>query len=253
MAQARPACLDLRQIRGSVVDKAQAVAGIGLFAGLGPKELAALAGIAEVRRFGRGEDIFFSGDPAEGFFSVASGKVRIYQTSLAGKEHIVHVFGPGEVFAEVAVFAGGVYPASAQALEEGDYLFFPRQRFRRLLADDPDLAMNMLGLLSIRLRQLVKKLEDLSLREVPARLAAHLLLLGAESKKKLLSLDLPKGQLAAYLGTIPETLSRVLRRFADDGLISLSGSSIKILDAGRLEALAAGTAGGASPFGPAAR
>jgi len=222
------------------MDKAHAVAAVGLFAGLGPKELAALAGIAEVRTYVRGQDIFFAGDPAQGFFCVASGKVRIYQTSLAGKEHILHVFGPGEVFAEVAVFSGGVYPASAQALEDGDYLFFPRERFRKLLAEDPDLAMNMLGLLAIRLRQLVKKLEDLSLREVPARLAAHLLLLQAESKKRVLSLDLPKGQLAAYLGTIPETLSRVLRRFSDEGLIALSGHAVEILDTPRLERQAGG-------------
>ena len=230
------------------MDTIQAVAGISLFSGLGPKELAAVAAVAEVRRYGRGQDIFFSGDPAEGFFSVASGKVRIYQTSLAGKEHIIHVFGPGEVFAEVAVFAGGVYPANAQAMEEGDYLFFPRERFRKLLADDPDLALTMLGLLSIRLRQLVRKLEDLSLREVPARLASHLLLLGAQSKTRVLPLDLPKGQLAAYLGTIPETLSRVLRRFVDEGLISLTGSAVEILDPARLEALA-GAPATASPFG----
>jgi CRP/FNR family transcriptional regulator, dissimilatory nitrate respiration regulator len=246
------------------MDKAQAVAGIGLFGGLGPRELAALAGIAEIRTYTRGQDIFFAGDPAQGFFSVASGKVRIYQTSLSGKEHIIHVFGAGEVFAEVAVFSGGVYPANAQALEDGDYLFFPRERFRKLLTDDPDLAMNMLGLLSIRLRQLVKKIEDLSLREVPARLAAHLLLLGAESKKRRLSLDLPKGQLAAYLGTIPETLSRVLRRFADDGLISVSGHSIELLDSARLEGIASGGVGtgagigtgieaGAPPLHPAGR
>ena len=231
------------------MDTIQAVADISLFSGLGPKELAAVAAVAEVRRYGRGQDIFFSGDPAEGFFSVASGKVRIYQTSLAGKEHIIHVFGPGEVFAEVAVFAGGVYPANAQAMEEGDYLFFPRERFRKLLADDPDLALTMLGLLSIRLRQLVRKLEDLSLREVPARLASHLLLLGAQSKKRVLPLDLPKGQLAAYLGTIPETLSRVLRRFVDEGLISLSGSSVEILDLARLEALAGAPAAAGAAFG----
>ncbi|WP_428561879.1 MAG: Crp/Fnr family transcriptional regulator [Solidesulfovibrio sp. DCME] len=220
------------------MDKTQAVADIKLFSGLGEREQASLAGVAEVRRFAKGEDIFFAGQPAQGFFSVASGKVRIYQTSLSGKEHIIHVFGPGEVFAEVAVFSGGVYPASAQAMEDGQYLFFPRERFRRLIATEPDLAMNMLGLLSIRLRQLVKKIEDLSLREVPARLAAHLLLLRAQSKKDRLTLDLPKGQLAAYLGTIPETLSRVLRRFGDDGLIALSGSSLEILDVARLEAQA---------------
>lgn len=222
------------------MDKTQAVAAIGLFSGFGPQDLAAMTGIAELRTYARGQDIFFTGDPGQGFFSVVSGKVRIYQTSLSGKEHILHVFGPGEVFGEVAVFAGGAYPANAQAMEESDTFFFPRERFRRLLAEDPDLALNMLGLLSLRLRQFVKKLEDLSLREVPARLAAHLLLLGAESRKRRLSLDLPKGQLAAYLGTIPETLSRVLRRLADDGLIAVSGNSVEILDQARLEVLASG-------------
>jgi CRP/FNR family transcriptional regulator, dissimilatory nitrate respiration regulator len=222
------------------MDSTAAVARIGLFSGLGPRELAALAGIAETRSYARGQDIFFAGDAAQGFFSVATGRVRIYQTSLAGKEHILHVFGPGEVFAEVAVFSGGVYPANAQALEDGLCLFFPRERFRGLLAADPDLAMNMLGLLSVRLRQFVKKLEDLSLREVPARLAAHLLLLSAESNKRVLALGLPKGQLAAYLGTIPETLSRVLRRLADDGVIAVTGSAVEILDVARLSAIAAG-------------
>ncbi len=224
-----------------------AVAATGIFAGLGERELAALAGVAERKRYARGEDLFFAGEPAQGFFSVASGKVRIYQVSLAGKEHILHVFGPGEVFAEVAAFSGGGYPASAQALEETTCLFFPRDRFRRLIAAEPDLAMNMLGLLSLRLRQLVKKTEDLSLREVPARLAAYLLLLRAQSKKRRLTLDLPKGQLAAYLGTIPETLSRVLRRLGDEGIIAVSGNSFEILDPVRLEAQA-----GVVPSDPAA-
>jgi len=222
------------------MDILDAVSLITLFNGLGSRELAALAGIAELRHYAKGQDVFSAGQPGEGFFSVASGKVRIYQTALSGKEHILHIFGPGEVFAEVAVFAGGPYPANAQAMEESAFLFFPRKRFRDLLAADPELALNMLGLLSLRLRQFVNKLEDLSLREVPARLAAHLLLLGAGSPKRVLSLGLPKGQLAAYLGTIPETLSRVLRRLADDGVITVTGSSVEILDMAHLEAIAAG-------------
>lgn len=217
-----------------------AVSRIGLFAGLGQHQLAAVAGIAEPRRYGRGQDIFFAGDAAEGLFSVATGKVRIYQTSLTGKEHILHVFGPGEVFAEVALFSGGVYPAHAQALEDGVCLFFPREGFRRLLAEDPDLALDMLGLLSLRLRQFVRKLEDLSLREVPARLAAHLLLLAAAGDGRVVSLGLPKGQLAAYLGTIPETLSRVLRRLADDGCIAVAGNDVTLLAPDRLAAIASG-------------
>jgi CRP/FNR family transcriptional regulator, dissimilatory nitrate respiration regulator len=223
------------------MDTLAAISRIGLFDGLGSREQTALAGIAESCAYAKGQDIFTAGEPAQGFFSVSSGKVRIFQTALSGKEHILHVFGPGEVFAEVAVFAGSVYPANAQTMEDSTFLFFPRERFRKLLADDPDLALNMLGLLSMRLRQFVRKLEDLSLREVPARLASHLLLLQAESRKRELPLGLPKGQLAAYLGTIPETLSRVLRRLTDDGIIAVTGSAVEILDLARLEALAAGS------------
>lgn len=222
------------------MDSLDAVSRIKLFEGLPAREQAALASIAEARAYAKGQDVFFAGETAQGFFSVSTGRVRIYQTALTGKEHILHVFGPGEVFAEVAVFAGSVYPANAQALEESEFLFFPRERFRKLMGDDPDMALQMLGLLSMRLRQFVRKLEDLSLREVPARLASHLLLLQAESRKRDLPLGLPKGQLAAYLGTIPETLSRVLRRLTDDGIIAVTGSTVEILDMARLEAIAAG-------------
>lgn len=222
------------------MDILAAVSRIELFDGLPLPEQTALAGIAEVRNYAKGQDIFIAGEVAQGFFSVATGKVRIYQTSFSGKEHILHVFGPGEVFAEVAVFAGSAYPANAQALEDSAFLFFPRDRFRKLITDDPDMALKMLGLLSMRLRQFVRKIEDLSLREVPARLASHLLLLQAESHKRQLPLGLPKGQLAAYLGTIPETLSRVLRRLTDDGIITVTGSAVEIIDSARLEAIAAG-------------
>jgi len=221
-------------------DKKAAVAGMEMFAGLAPDKIAELAAVAEVRRRARGRVIFRTGEAADGFYGVASGKVRIYRSSPSGKEHILHVFGPGAAFAEVVVFQGGVFPADAQTMEDSELLFFPRRGFAALLRDDPELAMAMLALLSARLRFFVHKIEELSLKEVPARLAAHLLLLHAAQKKMHLDLELPKGQLAGYLGTIPETLSRVLRKMADDGLIELSGQAVVLRDVGRLEELASG-------------
>ncbi|WP_338033437.1 Crp/Fnr family transcriptional regulator [Desulfolutivibrio sulfoxidireducens] len=222
------------------IDKQAAVAGLGLFSGLASDKLAKLAAVAELRRREKGRLLFRTGEPADGFYGVAAGKVRIYRSSPSGKEHILHVFGPGEAFAEVVVFQGGVFPADAQTLEDSELLFFSRQGFLALLRDDPELAMAMLALLSSRLRIFVQKIEELSLKEVPARLAAHLLLLHAAQKKRRLDLELPKGQLAGYLGTIPETLSRVLRRMVEDGLITLDGQAVILRDVDRLAEVASG-------------
>jgi CRP/FNR family transcriptional regulator, dissimilatory nitrate respiration regulator len=221
-------------------EKIHAIANLTLFAGLPEEQARSLALLAEVRRAARGKTLFRAGDPAPGFFAVVSGRVRIFRSAPSGKEHILHVFGPGEVFAEVAVFQGGPYPADADVLDDCVLLFFPRNAFRKLLADDPDTALGMLGLLASRLRQFVNKIEELSLKEVPARLAAHLLLLHEAQGKRRLTLDLSKGHLAAYLGTIPETLSRILRKMADEGLLDTTGSAISLRDVERLARIAEG-------------
>jgi len=221
-------------------DKQRFVAGLDIFTGLPEEQAGRLALLAEVRRPAKGKIIFQAGAPGAGFFAVVSGRVRIYRASPSGKEHILHVFGPGDVFAEAAVFQGGAYPADAGALEDSVLLFFPRDAFRRQLSNDPELAMNMLGLMSMRLRQFVHKIEELSLKEVPARLAAHLLLLRESQDRRRLTLDLSKTHLASYLGTIPETLSRILRKMADDGLVDVNGSSVTLLDEDRLKKTAEG-------------
>lgn len=133
--------------------------------------------ISQIRKYPAGKTIFIENDPGTGFYGIMDGKVKIFKISSFGKEHILHIFGQGEIFAEVAVFAGQNFPANAMALEESVLTFFPRDRFKALLADNPDLSLSMLGLMSMRLRQLVGKVEELSLKEVPARLATHFLLL----------------------------------------------------------------------------
>lgn len=219
-------------------DKRAAVGRLDLFQGLAAGQLDALANIAAVRRLSQGEDAFLAGDAAHGFYAVIAGRIKVYRLSPSGKEQILHVFGPGEAFGEVPVFEGATFPASAQALDDCELLFFPRKGFGGILRKDPELAMKMLALLSGRLRILVHKVEELSLKEVPARLAAYLLLLRASQSTDELVLDLPKGQIAAYLGTIQETLSRALKKLADQGSIALKGKRITILDAEALQRLA---------------
>ncbi|AGW13338.1 Crp/Fnr family transcriptional regulator [Megalodesulfovibrio gigas] len=218
----------------------RAVGGTSLFQGLAPKQLERLANIATSRQVDKGQIIFTTGEEAKGFYSVATGKVRIFRAVPSGKEHVLHVFGPGEAFGEVAVFKDMRFPATAQALENSRLLFYPRLAFVNTLKDDPDLAMQMLALLSERLKFFVKKIEDLSLKELPSRLAGHFLVLAGSHHKDTFSLDMPKSQLAAYLGALPETLSRALRDMQDRELILVDGRTITLKDRETLELLARG-------------
>lgn len=225
---------------GEDMNTLETIESISLFQGLEPEQTARLAEIAVPRSLKKGEELFHAGDPATGFYALLSGRVKVYRSSPAGKEQIIHVWGPGEVFGEVPVFQGKGFPASAQALEPSRALFFPRDGFKGMLIDDPELAMAMLALLSGRLRTLVNQVAELSLKEVPARLAAYLLLLRSSQDSDVLTLDLPKGQIASYLGTIQETLSRILKKMTEQHLIELEGKVVTLKDRASLERIAEG-------------
>ena len=201
-------------------------------------QLDSLASIAHMRDYERGRIIFSEGDEASGLYVVASGKIKIYKMSPEGKEQILHMFGAGEPFGEVAVFSGRRFPAYAMALEKSEILFFPRPALLDLISRNPDLALGMLAVLSIRLRRFTHLIEDLSLKEVPGRLAAYLLYLSEkEGDSSDLELDVTKAQLAGLLGTIPETLSRMLAKISREGLVEVNGKKIRILDREGLEDL----------------
>ena len=105
----------------------------------------ALMAIAVEKPMGKNELIFSEGDEGTGFYIVVEGQIKIYKISLEGKEQILHIFGPGEPFGEVPVFSGDVFPASAEAVRQSRVLYFPRDRFIRLITTDPTLALNMLA------------------------------------------------------------------------------------------------------------
>ncbi|MFH1489005.1 MAG: Crp/Fnr family transcriptional regulator [Pseudomonadota bacterium] len=212
---------------------------IPLFQGLPRAQLEDLAMILVDQMFNRGEIIFSEGDKGTGFYVVISGRIKIFKLSVEGKEQILHLFGPGEPFGEVPVFSGQNFPAHAEVMEKSRIFFFPRDAFAALIVKNPSIAMNMLGLLSIRLRRFAGMIDDLSLKEVPGRLAAHILYLSAEEEgSEHLELKMTKGQLASLLGTIPETLSRILGRMSGQGLIEIEGPRIRILEREGLEDLA---------------
>ena len=212
---------------------------IPIFIGLPQEQKEDLSKIAVEKAFSKGQIIFSEGEEGTGFYVVITGRVKIYKLSPEGKEQILHIFGMGEPFGEVPVFAGENFPANAEALEKSTALFFPRLALLKLIKQNPSFALNLLAILSRRLRNFAAQIENLSLKEVPSRIAAHLLYLSELKKGSTeLKLTITKGQLASLLGTIPETLSRILGRMSGEGLISLKGPHIKILDRDGLKTLA---------------
>lgn len=212
-----------------------------LWQGLSSDCIDLVAKIAVLKTYGKGELIFSEGEAGRGFFIIRSGRVKVFKVSPDGKEQILHMFGAGEHFAEVAALDGQCFPASAAALESTTVLFFSREAFVNFLQHHPTLAINVLASFARRLRQFTQLIEALSLKAVPCRLAAYLLALSEQANHaNTINLDLTKGQLAAVIGTIPETLSRVFLKLSQEGLLELNGSQITILDRQQLKCLSLG-------------
>lgn len=190
------------------------------------------------RPFHKGHLIFQEGDAANGFYIVNIGKIKVFKLSIEGKEQILHIYGPGHTFGEVPVFQGKNFPASAMAIEDSSILFLPRDKFVNLITTTPALSMNMLADLSKRLRAFTIQIENLSLKEVPARLAAYILTLAREKESKppgsiqnndpMVTLPISKAQLANLIGTTPETISRIFKKMVDAQLIDLKTKDIFI-------------------------
>lgn len=210
-----------------------------LFLNLSPEELDRIVRIGSPRRIAKRQPIFRQGDRADGFFVVASGRVKVFKLSEEGKEQVLHLLDPGQSFAEAVLFEGGTYPANAEAIEETELFFFPKRPFIELLEKNPKMTLRMLGSLAKWLRRMTDLVEDLALRDVESRLVLYL----AEGMRQRgipmedgAEFELPVGKnvLASRLGTVPETFSRTLRKLQEQGTIRVTGKRIRVLSADRL-------------------
>jgi len=185
-----------------------------------------------------GTVLFGPTQPAERFFVVLEGRVKLYKLSAKGDEQILHLYGPGNSFAEAAMLSGGTYPAFAEALDDVTLLAVGRVQFRAAVEGNPELAMGMIAGLSAKLREFNQLIEELSLREVPARLAGALLRMARDADGRTIRLRQTKRELAAQIGTIAETLSRALGKLKAAGLIEVRGAKITVVDPDGLADLA---------------
>ena len=213
--------------------------------GLPEENLKELGEIVVQKRFARGELLFSDGDVGEGFYVVVSGRVKLYKLGPDGREQILHFVSNGDPFGEVTLFAGVSYPAFARACTDLNVLFFRRDDFKSLVHKNPELSLNMIAIMSHHLRRFASLVEELSLKDVPARVARYLLNLAAKGGREVgngieVELDSSKTELAQKLGTISETISRTLGKMKSTGVIDTNGRKVTILDGDTLEEIASG-------------
>ena len=211
-----------------------------LFARVGTQGFQRLATIARLCRFDKGEMVFRDGQDCPGIFVVGKGLVRVFKTGANGKEHVLHMIGPGNTFAEVAAIGGFRCPASAEAVAKTTCALLPLEPFRQLLDTDGALCREMLMGMAMWVRHLVDLIEDVVLRDAAGRLARYLLDAGDETSD-MVELPTLKRHVASHLNLTSETFSRTIRRLADAGLLSQPDAyHVRLLDRMRLRQIADG-------------
>jgi CRP/FNR family transcriptional regulator, dissimilatory nitrate respiration regulator len=221
------------------LDIALVLAGCSFFAQVNSASQKRLIRMAVPREFGKGEMIFREGEAAPGVFIVARGLVRVYKLAPSGKEHVLHLAGPGMTFAEVAVLGDFPCPAFAEALEPTTCVLLPVEPFGRALREDHRLCQQILTSMAMWVRSLVALLEGIVLRDAAGRVAAYLLQAYTEQGAAI-SLPSLKKHIASHLNLTSETLSRTLRQLREEKLIREEDDGLVIEDLKGLKQVAQG-------------
>lgn len=225
-----------------LLDDKETLRSIALFSELSIDELRKISSFSKIKNFKKNEIIFREDDFYLGFYILLKGTVKIFKLSPKGKESVLHIIKPLNAFADIPLFDGGNYPVNAVAVEESIALLIPKDKFLALLKSDSDMALKMLSGFAKRLKSLINQVDNLNSSEVSARLAKYLLnevnSSGTEKfPEPVIKLSIPKATLAAFIGTITETLSRTFKKLQDDKIIRVVGKKIFISDFERLKKL----------------
>jgi CRP-like cAMP-binding protein len=223
-------------------DLASALGKTALLSTLTPIELKTLAARTVRKLFSSGELLFSEGEPCNGLHIIAQGKIRIFKTSVNGREQVLAVNFPGESVAELPVFDGGPFPASAVAIDDAEIAYISRRDFQAYCMEHPEVALKMLQVVGGRLRRLVGIIEELSFTTIRQRLIASLLKLAQIEGKKTaagIEFQLPAThqELANQLGTVRELVSRNLMRLQAEGLLEVDARRIVVKDLDGMKAL----------------
>lgn len=227
-----------------MLEDKETIKNIPFFSELSTVELREFMRASKLLSFKKGEIIFLEGDFYRGFYIVVKGAVRVYKSSPDGKEITLHIIEPFNSFAEIPLFitetsdkSNNVYPANAQAIENSSLILIPKEEFLKVIERNPKICLKMLQGFAKRLLSLNQQIENLTLKDVLTRLAEYLYNEYKNHGKNEFKLNISRVLLATYLGTIPETVSRALRRLQDNGLIQIQGKKITINEPEKLKQL----------------
>lgn len=209
------------------------------FSELSEEDLQKIADISIERNYKKNMIIFMEGEPGDAFYYIKSGKVKVYRTYEDGKEHIIHIFGEGDVFGEATLFSSIPYPASASVYEDSIIGFIKNSDLERLIAETPELSMKLIKILVKKLVFAQAKIRDLAFNDVFARTAAQILKLTDDYGKKTekgvsIDIQLSRQELAEMIGTTRETVSRVISRFKKEKSITEDKDKIVVVNEQKL-------------------
>jgi CRP/FNR family transcriptional regulator, dissimilatory nitrate respiration regulator len=211
----------LHQARPEYMIDPNALRSLEIFNGLSPATLERLAAVALERRYAPDQVLYITGSEPAGLLVILEGSVRVVR-GRNGRQQLVHEEKPGGALGEVPVFAGGGYPATAIASEATRCALLSTTALRRIIRDDPDVALVFLQRLAQRTRRLVELVDRLSSQDVNGRLAA-LILQRCEAGADAFVLGRTQTEVAEELGTVREVLVRALRQLRQAGLIQAIG------------------------------
>ncbi len=214
------------------------LAAVPYLALLPARERAALAARCAIRTARRGAVIFEKGAAAAGLWIVLAGRVKLVRMSASGREQVLHAEAAGATLAEVPVFDGGGYVATAVALDDVRLLFVPRQAVLDVCRRHGDVALGVIAVLAHRVRAFARLIEDLALRDVTARLARYLAAEARARGAEVIELPGTREEIGARLGTVRELVSRALGQLRAAGIITVRGRTVRVRDHARLAGIA---------------
>ncbi|MFZ5597244.1 MAG: Crp/Fnr family transcriptional regulator [Bacillota bacterium] len=213
---------------------------IMLFACLDDRQLAEVDNLIVERNYQRGRILFVEGEPGEAVFFLKEGRVKISRQSEDGREQILHFIHPGEMFAEVVLFDGGPYPATAETVEDSKIGMIRNEDMERITLNNPGIALGILKIMARRLRMAQKQINDLALMDTSRRLASTLIFLAADRGKPCesgtsIEMSLTNQDLANMIGASRETVNRILSDMRRQKALLVEKKRIIICDMKKLK------------------
>lgn len=213
---------------------------VPLFEALQPRELEQVAERMVRVRLDPRQHLFSYGQPADRFYLLRSGQIKLFRLSQDGSEKVIEIIQPGQTFAEAVMFMEQqTYPVNAEAVVASELYSFDMRSFLELLRRSTDTCFRLMATMSCRLRARLEDINNLTLQNATYRLVHYLLQQIPEGvmESPQIHLTTPKSIIAARLSIQPETLSRILARLADMGLLSVKGSDVTLHDVAGLRRL----------------